>query len=80
MTIKHKNIEYLFGIQYCIFGILSKLVNDQLASASLDCFTVLFKDSLFQRIGLAPLKLELEKLGGWPLLQGDTWREDEFTW
>ena len=36
--------------------------------------------SLFQRIGLAPLKLELEKLGGWPLLQGDSWREDQFSW
>ena len=40
------------------------------------CFSV----SLFQRIGLAPLKLELEKLGGWPLLQGDSWREDQFSW
>ena len=29
------------GIQYCIFGILSKIVNDQFVSASLDCFPVL---------------------------------------
>ena len=41
---------------------------------------VLLKVSLIQTVGLAPLMLELEKLGGWPLLQGDDWKEDEFNW
>ena len=34
----------------------------------------------FQRLGVAPLKLELEKLGGWPLIQGDKWKESDFNW
>ena len=35
---------------------------------------------LFQRLGVAPLKSELEKLGGWPLIQGDKWNKNDFNW
>ena len=30
--------------------------------------------------GLAPLQNMLKKLGGWPVLDGDRWLEDEFDW
>ena len=30
--------------------------------------------------GLTPLKNILKKLGGWPLLEGDTWKQEGFTW
>ena len=38
----------------------------------------------FQKVGMAPLhffrdKL-LEKVGGWPLIAGDSWKEEDFTW
>ena len=31
-------------------------------------------------LGLAPLKAMLKSAGGWPLLEGQAWREEEFTW
>ena len=33
-----------------------------------------------EKIGLEPLKNMLKKLGGWPVLEGDKWDEDNFTW
>jgi hypothetical protein len=30
--------------------------------------------------GLAPLEAVLDRLGGWPLLQGRAWRGEDFTW
>ena len=26
------------------------------------------------------MQSELEKLGGWPLIQGDKWNENDFNW
>ncbi|KAJ8668512.1 hypothetical protein QAD02_010175 [Eretmocerus hayati] len=36
--------------------------------------------SLIEEQGLDPLHRILKDLGGWPLLEGDTWNEDEFNW
>ena len=30
--------------------------------------------------GLAPLQNTLKKFGGWPVLDGDRWLEDDFDW
>ena len=33
-----------------------------------------------EEIGLAPLRELLEKFGGWPVVDGDSWSEDSFDW
>ena len=33
-----------------------------------------------QALGLDPLKTMLKSVGGWPLLEGPAWREENFTW
>ena len=39
---------------------------------------------MFQKMELRPIsaftKSYLEKLGGWPLIAGDSWKEEKFTW
>ena len=30
--------------------------------------------------GLEPLKVILRKMGGWPLLEGEKWQEEGYTW
>ncbi len=33
-----------------------------------------------ESIGLKPLQNVLEKMGGWPVVDGDDWDEDAFSW
>ena len=33
-----------------------------------------------QALGVAPLKSKLEALGGWPLIESDGWKDEEFLW
>ena len=33
-----------------------------------------------EEIGLAPLTSVLKKMGGWPLLEGNSWDQDGFKW
>ena len=35
---------------------------------------------LLQALGVAPLKSKLEALGGWPLINSEGWKDDEFLW
>ena len=41
-------------------------------------------DWMFQKMEMRPIsaftKSYLEKLGGWPLIAGDSWKEEKFTW
>ena len=33
-----------------------------------------------EEVGLDPLKAMLKKMGGWPVLEGDAWDENKFSW
>ena len=33
-----------------------------------------------QELGIDPLKAMLKSVGGWPILEGPSWNEQEFTW
>ena len=33
-----------------------------------------------EEVGLDPLKKMLNKMGGWPVLEGDAWDEGKFNW
>ena len=33
-----------------------------------------------EEVGLDPLKAMLKKMGGWPVLEGDSWDENKFNW
>ncbi len=33
-----------------------------------------------EEIGLDPLVEKLRAMGGWPVVEGDDWKEDEFDW
>ena len=35
---------------------------------------------MFQEIGVEPAKKLLEQIGGWPVLQGDSWNGEDFKW
>ena len=35
---------------------------------------------LLQALGVAPLKSRLEAIGGWPLIDSGTWKDEEFVW
>lgn len=36
--------------------------------------------AVIEQQGLDPLLNILQKLGGWPVLEGDQWNENEFNW
>lgn len=36
--------------------------------------------AVIEQQGLNPLLNILQKLGGWPVLEGDQWNENEFNW
>lgn len=42
-------------------------------------FLQLLKD-LIEKQGLDPLKEILKELGGWPVLMGDEWKDENFNW
>ena len=33
-----------------------------------------------EEVGLDPLKTMLKQMGGWPVLEGNTWDETKFNW
>ena len=33
-----------------------------------------------EEVGLDPLKTMLKEMGGWPILEGDNWDENKFSW
>ena len=33
-----------------------------------------------EEIGLDPLKQMLKEMGGWPVLEGEAWKADTFSW
>ena len=35
---------------------------------------------MHQALGLAPLKSQLEAVGGWPLVDSGAWKDEEFMW
>merc|ERR1740123_2445462 len=37
-------------------------------------------EPLIEEIGLQPLKDKLRSMGGWPVLGGNDWKEDDFSW
>ncbi|XP_057333847.1 neprilysin-2-like isoform X2 [Microplitis mediator] len=43
-------------------------------------YNICMNKTAIEKHGLAPLLSKLKKLGGWPVLEGDNWKEDEFNW
>ncbi|KAJ8668211.1 hypothetical protein QAD02_009874 [Eretmocerus hayati] len=43
-------------------------------------YSVCMNETLAEEEGLAPLHNILKELGGWPVLEGDKWDEDNFSW
>ena len=35
---------------------------------------------MHQALGLAPLKSQLDAIGGWPLVDSGAWKDEEFMW
>lgn len=35
---------------------------------------------MIEKEGLTPLHQNLKELGGWPVLMGNNWKEDDFSW
>ncbi|XP_046397833.1 neprilysin-2-like isoform X2 [Ischnura elegans] len=45
-----------------------------------DLYRACMNKTLIEERGLEPLKNVLKNLGGWPVLEGDSWDEGSFTW
>ncbi|XP_008552123.1 neprilysin-2 [Microplitis demolitor] len=43
-------------------------------------YNICMNQSAIEKDGLSPLLSKLNKLGGWPVLQGNKWNEDTFNW
>lgn len=65
---KSKYIQYIVSKCYIIL------------SNSTLCNATLIISAIIEQQGLDPLLNILRNLGGWPLLEGDQWNENEFNW
>ena len=45
-----------------------------------DTYKACMDTDKIEKIGLQPLKDMLKELGGWPVLEGDSWDEENFSW
>ena len=45
-----------------------------------DVYKACMDEDKIEEIGLQPLKDMLHKMGGWPVLEGDSWDESSFSW
>ncbi|CAG2066313.1 unnamed protein product [Timema podura] len=45
-----------------------------------DLFRSCINKSRIEERGLGPFRELLKELGGWPVLEGDAWKEADFTW
>ncbi|XP_043288930.1 neprilysin-2-like [Venturia canescens] len=45
-----------------------------------DLYNICMNETAFKAAGFKPLLQQLEKFGGWPVLLGDAWNENEFNW
>ncbi|XP_074115378.1 neprilysin-2-like isoform X2 [Cotesia typhae] len=43
-------------------------------------YDICMNESAIEENGLNPLKDKFNKLGGWPVLEGSEWKEDDFSW
>eukprot|EP00092_Neocalanus_flemingeri_P081366 GFUD01101616.1.p1 GENE.GFUD01101616.1~~GFUD01101616.1.p1 ORF type:complete len:767 (-),score=189.44 GFUD01101616.1:111-2411(-) len=45
-----------------------------------DVYKACMDEEMIEEVGLDPLKETLKKMGGWPVLEGSAWDEENFSW